>query len=250
MHIVTKITLGLGVILLIGSVVVMFVGGGSTFSDFAENPSGSEKWTGTSPTTYEGEFEMMAIYYVFAEDGATVEVELVDGDADSRFIPCADDQSCDFIEWAGFTYLGDISVFVDGTWEVKFTGDGDVMIREQVIDVGGMLSMLGGFTGFCCSFCVLGLGVIFIFTLKDTHKQQLMVVQSDGTVQPVGGAPVQQAGILPGAQGVNPAHMVGGQVHPSFKDQYQEAAPPAAPPQQQGTILPPIGGQQPPNQGF
>ena len=246
MHIATKITLAIGIVLLIGSGVAIVVGGGSFMGDFVENPAGTEKWNGTSPTTYEGEFEMMSIYYVFVEDGSTVDVELLDGDTDSQFIPCAEDASCGYIEWAGYTYLGDISVFVDGTWEVKFTGNGDVMIREQIVDVGGLLGAAGGFAGFCCSFCVLGLGVIFIFTLKDAPKQNLMVMQQDGTIQQMGGAPVQQAGIQPGAQGVNPAHMVGGQIHPSYKDQYQQAAPP----QQQGTILPPIGGQQPPNQGF
>nr|AIE91070.1 hypothetical protein [uncultured marine group II/III euryarchaeote AD1000_105_G07]AIF00923.1 hypothetical protein [uncultured marine group II/III euryarchaeote KM3_13_G01] len=244
MHIVTKITLALGIVLLIGSAVAMVVGGGSFMGDFVENPSGTEKWSGTSPTTYEGEFQMMAIYYVFVEDGSTVDVELVDGDQDSRFMPCEEDQSCNLINTAGYTYVGDISVFVDGTWQVAFTGDGDVMIREQTIDLGGFLGAIGGFTGICCSFCVLGLGVIFIFTLKSSPKQQLMVVQQDGTIQQVAGAPT--AGAAPAAQGVNPAHMVGGQIHPSYQDQYQQTAPPP----QQGTILPPVGGQQPPNQGF
>jgi len=224
----------------------MVVGGGSFMGDFVDNPSGTEKWTGSSPTTYEGEFQMMGIYYVFVEDGSTVDVELVGGDQNSRFIPCAEAQSCEYFSWAGYTYVGDISVYADGTWEVAFTGNGDVMIREQTIDVGGMFGAIGGFAGICCSFCVLGLGVIFIFTLKDGSKQQLMVVQQDGSIQQVAGAPAAQAGVPAGPQGVNPAHMVGGQIHPSYTDQYQQAAPP----QQQATILPPIGGQQPPNQGF
>lgn len=231
MHIMTKITLGVGTVLLIGSIIAMVVGGGSFFDDFAENPNGIEKWSGTSPTTYEGDFEVMSIYYVFVEDGATVDVELVGGDSNSRFIPCGENGDCNFYEWAGYTYVGDISVMTEGTWEVEFTGNGDVMIREQVIDFSGIMAMGLGFWGTCCSICVLGLGVIFIFTLKDNKAQQgvMMVQQADGTIQPVGGMPMQQPGVA--------APMVGGAIHPAFANQ-------------QSQTLPPIGGQQPPNQGF
>jgi hypothetical protein len=43
--------------------------------------------------------------------------------------------------------------------------------------------------------------------------------------------------------------MVGGQVNPSFTQQ-QVVQQPVVVEQTSGTILPPIGGQQPPNQGF
>ena len=79
MHIMTKITLGVGVVMLIGSIVSMVAGGGSFMGELVENPTGTEKWTGTSPTTYEGDFETMTLYYVFVEEGKTVDVELVDG---------------------------------------------------------------------------------------------------------------------------------------------------------------------------
>ena len=42
MHIATKITLGAGAVLLIGSVLAMVVGGGSFIGDLAENPDGTE----------------------------------------------------------------------------------------------------------------------------------------------------------------------------------------------------------------
>jgi len=238
MHIMTKLTLGAGAVLLIGSIIAIVVGGGSFFNDFAENPNGTEKWSGTSPTNYEGNFEVMSIYYVFVENGATVDVEVVDGDYDSRFIPCEENNDCDFYEWAGYTYVGDININTQGTWVVEFTGNGNVMIREQTIDLGGVMAMGLGFWGFCCSFCVLGLGIIFIFTLKDNKAQQglMMVQQSDGTFQQVGGmaAPVQGA------------PTVAGGVHPAYTTQQPIIQQPA----QQGGILPPIDGQQPPNQGF
>lgn len=243
----TKITLGVGTVLLIGSIIAMVIGGGSLFNnlnDLAENPNGTEKWSGTSPTTYEGHFEMFSMYNVFVENGSAVDVELVNGDADNRFIPCEEDLSCEFIELAGFTYVGDISVIVDGTYEVKFTGNGDVMVREQTIDIGGVMAMGIGVWGFCCSFCVIGLGVVFIFTLKDNKAQQgvMMVQQADGTIQPVGGMPMQQPG--------GGAPMVGGAVHPAFASQQPATQPLQQQTSQQGQTLPPIGGQQPPNQGF
>ncbi|MDP6379538.1 MAG: hypothetical protein QF885_07805, partial [Candidatus Thalassarchaeaceae archaeon] len=180
-----------------------------------------------------GEFLFSGIYYVFAEDGANISVEFIDGDETSGFNSCEEDQSCDFVKWAGYTYLGTIAVYDEGTYEVNFTGDGDVMIREMFIDVGGIMTAAGGMGGICCSFCVLGLGIIFIFTLKDNKVQQgvMMVQQSDGTFQQVGGmaAPVQGA------------PTVAGGVHPAYATQQPIIQQPA----QQGGILPP-GGQQPP----
>ena len=215
MHIMTKITLGVGVVMLIGSIVAMVAGGGSFMGDFVENPTGTEKWTGTSPTTYEGNFEMIGIYYVFVEEGETVDVELVGGDADSRFIPCEENNDCEYYEWAGYTYVGDISVMTEGTWEVKFTGDGDVMIREQTIDLGGAVAFGLGFWGLCCSVCVLGLGVIFIFALKDPAQQTAVLMVQPGQIpgQPIAG----QAGVV--QELVQPGVPVGGAIHSAFEQQ-------------------------------
>lgn len=214
MHVLTKITLGVGVVMLIGSIVAMVAGGGSFMGDIVENPTGTEKWTGTSPTTYEGNFEMIGIYYVFVEEGETVDVELVGGDADSRFIPCEENNDCEYYEWAGYTYVGDISVMTEGTWEVKFTGDGDVMIREQTIDLGGAMAFGLGFWGLCCSVCVLGLGVIFIFALKDPPQQTAVLMVQPGQIpgQPIAG----QAGVV--QEQAQPGVPVGA-VHPAFVQQ-------------------------------
>ena len=228
----TKVTLGLGVALLIGSVLLAVVGGGPTVTEQMENPNGVEVWSSTAPDTYQGSFEVMSTYPVFVEEGASVDVTLVGADADNRFIPCEEEPNdCDYYDWPGHTYVGQVSVYTPGTWEVQFDGTGSVVVTEMVVDIGGAMSILGGMVGFCCSFCLIGLGVIFIFTLKDNKAQQgvMMVQQADGTIQPVGGMPMQQ----PGAG----APMVGGAVHPAFATE-------------QSQILPPIGGQQPPNQGF
>ena len=244
MHIMTKITLGFGVALLIGSVILAVAGGGSTVSDLAENPNGVEVWSGTAPDTYEGNFEIMNTYPIFVEEGKTVDVTVVGGDGDNRFIPCEEEPNdCGYYDWPGHTYVGQVSVYTPGTWGVEFSGTGSVVVTEMAVDIGGVMSIFGGMMGFCCSFCVIGLGVIFIFTLKDNKAQQgvMMVQQADGTIQPVG--VMQQPGVT--------SPMVGGAVHPAFATQQPATQPVQQQTTQQGQILPPIGGgQQPPNQGF
>lgn len=244
MHIMTKITLGFGVALLIGSVILAVAGGGSTVSDLAENPNGVEVWSGTAPDTYEGNFEIMNTYPIFVEEGKTVDVTVVGGDGDNRFIPCEEEPNdCGYYDWPGHTYVGQVSVYTPGTWGVEFSGTGSVVVTEMAVDIGGVMSIFGGMMGFCCSFCVIGLGVIFIFTLKDNKAQQgvMMVQQADGTIQPVG--VMQQPGVA--------SPMVGGAVHPAFATQQPATQPVQQQTTQQGQILPPIGGgQQPPNQGF
>jgi hypothetical protein len=94
-------------------------------------------------------------------------VELVGGDETSGFTLCEEKNQCDIYSWPGYTYLGDILVMYNAPWEVEFSGDGDVMIREQQLNMGGFLSGFAGCFGICCSILVLGLGLIFVFALKD-----------------------------------------------------------------------------------
>ena len=240
MHIVTKLTLGLGAIMLIGSVVLMASGSGF-IGEAVENPNGTEKWSSQAPTTYDGEFEMAAVYYVFADANGSKEigVKVVDGDADNFFTPCSEMQSCDYYDWPGHSYLGQLTFTTPGTWSIELTGNGSVVITEMAFDMGELMGFAGGFFGIFCSVCVLILGLVFVFTLKDNKVQQgvMMVQQADGTVQPVGGMPVQSA--------ATPAPMVAGAVHPAYANsQPQMVQQPAS------QTIPPLGGQQPPNQGF
>jgi hypothetical protein len=66
--------------------------------------------------------------------------------------------------------------------------------------------MAGGFYGICCSVCVLGLGVIFIFTLDDNKPQQIIMMQQpgafvqpmqQGTIDPHTGQPVMHQATYP-----------------------------------------------------
>ena len=192
MHKVTKITLGVGFVLLIGSIIATFVG----WDSFMENmdkefeEGNTELWTGKTPGTFEGEMHPTSIYPVFVQEYRSVDVELLDGDENSRFVPCEEDYSCESFYEPGYTYVGDVYVSYSDTWRVRFsgdvTGDSDVMIREMSMDVPGIMTLGFGCMGVCFSLLVLGVGVIFVFTLKESHNDPSPEVAfvSGGTPKP------------------------------------------------------------------
>ena len=182
MHVMTKVTLGIGGVLLLISVAALVIGGVSldnALSEDSMNPRGDEYWTGNAPVIFSGELKWDSNYYVFIEEGRSVSVELIDGDDYSRFVPCEEDDSCDFFYEPGYTYVGDIYVESSGTWEVKFSGDvvggSDVMIREAKIPIGGLLGLGGGCCGLCSALLLLIIGGFMAFTLKDKPKVQTTI---------------------------------------------------------------------------
>lgn len=242
MHIVTKLTLGLGAIMLVGS-VIMLASGSGFIGDAVENPNGTEKWSGEAPTTYQGEFDVVAVYYVFAAENVSddIDVTVVNGDSENYFLPCSESKDCEYYDRPGYTYLGQLTFLTPGEWSVEFTGNGSVVITEMVFDMGEILGFTGGFFGIFCSICTLILGLIFVFTLKDKKVQQgvMMVQQADGTIQPVGGMPLQQPATA------QPSQMVGGAIHPAYTSQIPQVTQQPA-----SQTIPPLEGQRPPNQGF
>ena len=150
----------------------------------------TELWTGKTPGTFEGEMHPTSIYPVFVQEYRSVDVELLDGDENSRFVPCEEDYSCESFYEPGYTYVGDVYVSYSDTWRVRFsgdvTGDSDVMIREMSMDVPGIMALGFGCMGVCFSLLVLGVGVIFVFTLKESHNDPSSEVAfvSGGTPKP------------------------------------------------------------------
>jgi len=176
MHKATKITLGVGFLLLIVSAIATS-GGWSSFMDGMMeevDEGGAEIWTGKTPATFEGELDPTSLYPVFVEEGRSVDVEVVNGDINNRFIPCEEDFSCGSFYEPGYTYVGDVIVSYSDNWKVRFSGDvvggSDVMIRELKMDVPGLMSLGLGCMGVCFSLLLIGLGVIFAFTLKDNSN--------------------------------------------------------------------------------
>ena len=131
-----------------------------------------------------------------------------------------------------FTYLGDAYIPVGDVVEI-ISSNNIVLVSHDNVGIGG-LGMIGGC---CCSFIGLVILIIGLFIGKNKVQQGVMMVQqSDGTFQQVGGIPAPVQG----------APTVAGGVHPA----YTTEQPIIQQPIQQGGLLPPISGQQPPNQGF
>ena len=79
MHVMTKLTLGLGTVLFVISVIAFVIGGAeldSALEDFTPNSVGYEYWTGDTSTEFNGELKWSSVYFVFVEEGYEVDVEV------------------------------------------------------------------------------------------------------------------------------------------------------------------------------
>ena len=127
-----KVTLIVGAVLLIGSIIAMIAGFGSIDLDSPEE----QIFTGDAPTEWEVELNYSSIYFVYVEEGSNVSVEAypVEGNSYNRFIPCSEDFSCEEHNTrVGYTYIGDLSVENNGVYQVEFTGEGEVLVTELEI---------------------------------------------------------------------------------------------------------------------
>ena len=177
-----KVMLGLGGVLLVIGILAFAIGGAvvSEVSPESEDWSGTLKWEGTTPTTYEGEFDWTHTYNVWVEEGSNVQVEVLFGSSDDRFISCEELDDCWIFDYdgaiPGFEYIGEIWIMNSGTYTVEFSGDNnvDVMIRDDE-SFGGFLGMMGG-GGVCCfGFLFLIIGGILATTMKDKPKVQTTI---------------------------------------------------------------------------
>ena len=184
MHIITKLTLSLGSVLFLISVIAFAIGGAELDSRM-DRGVGEVYWNGSTPETFSGEVNWDSNYYVFIEEGRSVSVEVLDGDEYNRFIPCEEDNSCDYFYQPGYTYVGDIYV-EQGTWEIEFSGDvvggSDIMILEDKIPVDGILGLGGGCCGICGALFLLIIGGVMALTLKDQPKVQSSIQFDNGAV--------------------------------------------------------------------
>lgn len=169
-----KVTLIIGALMLVGSIVAVVVGIGSTdFEDMVEQ----EVFTGEAPTNWDAELQWSSIYFVYVEEGSNVSAEILEGDVNNRFIPCSEDFSCqDYNTRLGYTYIGDLSVQNDGLYQVGFSGDGDVLVTETEVDIDGILTAGFGIWCGCCSFIVLIIGLIMALVMKDNLPTQVVVM--------------------------------------------------------------------------
>ena len=188
MHIMTKLTLGLGSVLFLISVIALVMGGAeidSAFGDLDESTVGDEEfWTGDTSSDFNGKLKWDATYYVFVEEGYEVDVDV---SGSGYFTSCEVWGDCDLYDVIpGYDYIGDIGVDASGTYEVDFSETQgrivDVKITEEEIPVGGILGFGVGCCGICGALLLLIIGGVMALTLKDQPKVQTSIQFDNGAV--------------------------------------------------------------------
>ena len=165
--------------MLVASILAVVVGIGSTDLDFHANSE--EIFAGDAPTDWEGELDMFSIYLVYVEEGSNVSAEIVGGNEYNRFVSCSEDYTCsDTHTQSGYSYIGYLSVENDGFYRVEFSGEGDVLVAESEVEVGGLLAAGIGFWCGCCSVLILIVGLIMALVMKDNAPAQILVMPQGG----------------------------------------------------------------------
>ena len=180
MHVMTKVTLGLGTVLFVISSIAFVIGGAeldSALEEVTPNSVGYEYWTGDTSTEFNGELKWSSVYFVFVEEGYEVDVEV---SGSGYFESCEEYGDCDdFDVFPGYDYIGDLEVDVSGDYEVDFSEtEGriiDVKITEEDIPVSGLLGAFGGCCGICGALFLLIVGGVMALTLKDQPKVQTSI---------------------------------------------------------------------------
>ena len=184
MHVMTKVTLSVGGVLLLISAAVLAIGGASASdtSWWDDDSIGDEYWTGDTSTTFSEKLNWDSYYLVYVEEGYEVDIEIYEGSNGGwgYFESCEEWDDCeDYDIIPGYDYIGEINVDASDDFEIEFTeNEGrsvDVMIREEKIPVTSLLGMGGGFCGLCCSLLLLIIGGIMALTLKDKPKVQTTI---------------------------------------------------------------------------
>ena len=180
MHVMTKVTLGLGTVLFVISSIAFVIGGAeldTALEEVTPNSVGYEYWTGDTSTEFNGELKWSSVYFVFVEEGYEVDVEV---SGSGYFESCEEYGDCDdFDIFPGYDYIGDLEVDVSGDYEVDFSEtEGriiDVKITEEEIPVSGLLGAFGGCCGICGALFLLIVGGVMALTLKDQPKVQTSI---------------------------------------------------------------------------
>jgi len=203
MHKITKITLFLGALLALTSIVGMFIAGNSLniASPDSEDWSGTLLWEGDTPSTFVDDFKWSAIYNVWVEIGSEEDIEIEvysyeDGTQDKsyRFVSCSELNDCGIYDLDGkidgFVYIGEIVFDDSGTYEISITESNgeNVGIQIRGESIIGAFGILGSFVGCCVAFIVLSIGIILSFIKKEKGelrpKQVIIVGREKSKVVP------------------------------------------------------------------
>ena len=184
MHVMTKVTLSIGGVLLLISAAVLAIGGASASdtSWWDDDSIGDEYWTGETSTSFSEKLNWDAYYLVYVEEGYEVDIEIYEGSNGGwgYFESCEEYDDCEeYDQIPGYDYIGEINVDASDDFEIEFTENEsrsvDVMIREEKVPFTTLMGMGGGLCGLCCSLLLLIIGGIMALTLKDKPKVQTTI---------------------------------------------------------------------------
>ena len=184
MHIMTKVTLGIGATLLLISVAALTIGGASVSNTswFDDDSIGEEYWTGDTSNTFSGKLNWDSYYLVFVEEGYEVEIEIYEGSNGgwSEFTTCEYWDDCeDYDIIPGYDYIGDFEVENSGDFEIEFTEKEGrsvgILIHEEEVPIEGILGFGVGCCGICGALFLLIVGGVMALTLKDQPKVQTSI---------------------------------------------------------------------------
>jgi hypothetical protein len=188
MKMAPKITLILGGLMLVGSIIAIAVGFGNTDLD------GQEVFRGEAPTTWSDNLVWTSTYFIYVEEGSVVEVELTDGNIDNYYVHCSEDNTCSYYDnRIGYQYVGSLFIIDDGNYTVEFSGEGDVLVIET--KEGGLFAAGLGGIFCCCAIMILVLGGILALTMKDDPVTQVVVMPGQVQAVPVAGVSPVPIGI-------------------------------------------------------
>jgi len=191
MHIMTKVTLGIGATLLLISVAALTIGGASVSNTswFDDDSIGEEYWTGDTSNTFSGKLNWDSYYLVFVEEGYEVEIEIYEGSNGgwSEFTTCEYWDDCeDYDIIPGYDYIGDFEVENSGDFEIEFTEKEGrsvgILIHEEEVPIEGILGFGVGCCGICGALFLLIVGGVMALTLKDQPKVQTSIQFDNGAV--------------------------------------------------------------------
>jgi len=234
MHIASKVTIAIGVILLIGSAVGLGLGIGDIVGLGEESTYLDEQSSGTF-TVNENESWDIVVYIIHPVDCESIDLTIVDSTGTDAigYDGCYNDDMMTYNDGDRESY----ATMVHVTPGMEYTLNSNVKVdvvgsycddacMEEAI--GGGIAIAGGFVGICCSIPIIIIGIILAFVMDDPKVN---------TIMPVGQMPVGQATYQAPITGQAPVAQT---IHqPPVEQAIQPVAVPVTP------ITPPLT-QQPP----
>ena len=185
----TKVTVGIGAVMIIGGILVMVVGAGAL--------GGADKWSPTDDIFWEGESGTGSFVHVEEGVGSYVVVMVTDdircdeftleiegGMASWEQDRCVEDGKLPSgyeDDPEGWLHLGTIKGLEDGEEYTITNSHGVVLVGGEVIEeligdiLGGLAAICGGPTFLCCGLIFLLIGIVTAFTQKGEEKTETRI---------------------------------------------------------------------------